>query len=1407
MGNSSKDNDLSLSRSHPELLHSSARSPVRSIVNNLIENVFAADNHCLSAPSNPLPRAASEVNVNSKQKSENIIQAHLEEPSKKSDLGKSAIEVVDLISDSDEVNSSSKEDATCAKPKANSSTESRIAVIEKSRRETERGILDQQISDVNDPAQSVKKSSGNQILSDPPQRSNSHENTSRSGSNEVTTGAGGDNIGFPANHCPSTTMITKKFSGTGAASLNVDVGKESGADSPFERGNKDPAVGKASVNHSLIRDIIEPLSVKPASVGRMGSPNSCRSPSRHESVKTSEGNCEVMPSWAQREGEKCDSVRQNTIKQAIQISDSTQADADDRRGHIKRKTKRVSSETAVDKKLNSMGATHDALRPKERKAVVNMDKGFREKIDPVSDATTSHNLSSETARKNVTMNNSNLLSTRNDVNKEEKVVSADPKKSVHSTTRSREVSEKAGQIHEDPMDLSSPKEDIGDVHTSSGNTGSRKPYSPIPPSSEIGNSNSLTAVQQKAVDPDRPILQVGEYCPRSSIVDEDRPMKTPKVDNMRVSQEKKDIRDIRPNSEGSGIAKPSPTIAALSKGDESKSLKGKRGKPVDADQSNIQLDNHDSLSLKAKFRRLQNHISSNLPEENEKIVRGRRNEPSRRSLKVDVHEKSGLNATVAKRSIPESSLRDNAIQGRARVEEPPLKRHKSNDIRVTAPRRTKKRERVVTSTPSKHEMKMSSEKAGLEKTLKGASFSGYSELATMFSHKVMAVIGGRRFSGWVLDSENMTKMEDTRSKEEIEKRELSHGAKTNTRYNQPTKKSDRDTSVDLGTPTGSPKASEIKRDLFLSANGHPESTIASNVSQRSVIVVGAGIAGIAAARALTDRGFKVTVLEGRGRIGGRIATDWSSGFPVDLGAAYIHGAYGNPLSEIARDAELSTFAPKDVDSLFYADGKQVSREMDELAENVWKALLRRAGIVAKMDILKQRDTDIALGKLLSGLKVNVKGGCSAELNELLGWHAANLEMACASELNQLSAKHYDMDDRAGFSGSHKLVRDGFSSIVYTLAHQLDIRCGSRVVSIQRNVPIKKDEVPDQDSTPEQAGKKGNTRNPGSSDVRLGSVGQSAPTKQNTGVRVITEDGYEHLAESCIIATPLGVLQSEDIAFFPPLPQKKRSAIHNIGFGLVNKIVLQFDAPFWAAAKHTKPNGVPESSREVGRLGGARTSEYDHQRLEGPDQLGRVSKEQGVFSYFLSLWRCVGAPVLVAVVSGKFAEFVEGCSDSEVVDMALKALFKMFPSNPPSRLVSHIVTRWKADRFSRGSYSYAKVGTTPQDYMEISKPVGRLYFAGEATHRDHPATAHGAYMSGIREAARIISLSNMEESLRKQYARELFLMQNPLASLENKTLHAEKLPSTPPKRASGNGNGRTTQKGTNSRTPRKRKKGK
>src|ERR1700733_9174944 len=75
---------------------------------------------------------------------------------------------------------------------------------------------------------------------------------------------------------------------------------------------------------------------------------------------------------------------------------------------------------------------------------------------------------------------------------------------------------------------------------------------------------------------------------------------------------------------------------------------------------------------------------------------------------------------------------------------------------------------------------------------------------------------------------------------------------------------------------------------------------------QEILILGAGIAGLTAARRLADNGCRVRILEGRDRPGGRIFTDRTLGTPVDLGASWIHGIERNPIAVLARRLEVTT---------------------------------------------------------------------------------------------------------------------------------------------------------------------------------------------------------------------------------------------------------------------------------------------------------------------------------------------------------------------------------------------------------------------------------------------------------------------------------------------------------------------
>jgi polyamine oxidase len=158
----------------------------------------------------------------------------------------------------------------------------------------------------------------------------------------------------------------------------------------------------------------------------------------------------------------------------------------------------------------------------------------------------------------------------------------------------------------------------------------------------------------------------------------------------------------------------------------------------------------------------------------------------------------------------------------------------------------------------------------------------------------------------------------------------------------------------------------------------------------SVIVIGGGMAGISAARTLQDASFQVVVLESRDRIGGRVHTDYSFGFPVDLGASWLHGVCKeNPLAAVIgrlglplyrTSGDNSVLYDHDLESyaLFDKAGNQVSQELvtkvgenfEHILEEICKVRDEQdedMSIAQAFSIVFKRNPELRYGNILSQL--------------------------------------------------------------------------------------------------------------------------------------------------------------------------------------------------------------------------------------------------------------------------------------------------------------------------------------------------------------------------------------------------------------------------------------------------------
>ncbi len=221
------------------------------------------------------------------------------------------------------------------------------------------------------------------------------------------------------------------------------------------------------------------------------------------------------------------------------------------------------------------------------------------------------------------------------------------------------------------------------------------------------------------------------------------------------------------------------------------------------------------------------------------------------------------------------------------------------------------------------------------------------------------------------------------------------------------------------------------------------------------------------------------------------------------------------------------------------------------------------------------------------------------------------------------------------------------------------------------------------------------------------VRRSAPvtrvSRSGDGVTVELASGEQISADGCVLTVPLGVLKAGGIEFTPLLPVAMRRAIEHIAVGLLNKVVLRYPEAMW------------EPGTQLGVVG---------------DTIGRTV---GVFDY----QAVTEAPIVAAFVGASHARALERLEDGEVVSAVTDQLARGFGAEA-RQPESSIVTRWGADPWARGSYSFLPPRASSRDRQALGQPAGRLVLAGEHTSVERPATMDGALRSGQRAARSMLA---------------------------------------------------------------------
>jgi monoamine oxidase len=419
-----------------------------------------------------------------------------------------------------------------------------------------------------------------------------------------------------------------------------------------------------------------------------------------------------------------------------------------------------------------------------------------------------------------------------------------------------------------------------------------------------------------------------------------------------------------------------------------------------------------------------------------------------------------------------------------------------------------------------------------------------------------------------------------------------------------------------------------------------------NPNGKTVVVIGGGISGLAAAKKLKEKGFTVIVLEAQEKVGGRMRTDRSLGVAFDEGASWIHGPNGNPITNLASQSGAVTYLTSD-DSVevFDANGTAYSDTVLTNSENQFENALNAVRTA---------------GTQTQSFQTVFNSLYPTQANDRLWKYmlSAYLEFNTGGDISKLSSKFFD-DDEA-FSGSDIIITNGYDKVTDFLATGLDVRLNTRVSSINYS---------------------------------------------NAKV-TINANGNTIEADYVVVSVPLGVLKNNAIAFTPALPTNKINAISNTNMGNVNKFLLVWDTPFWDT-----------------------NLQY----------IGYTPETKGKFNYFLNIKKFTPSNGLMTFALGDYATVTETMTDSQIINEIMLNLKGIYGNSIPNP-TNFLRTKWGQNINSYGAYSYPTNGSTSADFDILSNEVNnKVFFAGEHTIREYRATVHGAYLSGIREANKIIAL--------------------------------------------------------------------
>jgi monoamine oxidase len=443
-------------------------------------------------------------------------------------------------------------------------------------------------------------------------------------------------------------------------------------------------------------------------------------------------------------------------------------------------------------------------------------------------------------------------------------------------------------------------------------------------------------------------------------------------------------------------------------------------------------------------------------------------------------------------------------------------------------------------------------------------------------------------------------------------------------------------------------------------------------SSRQVLVLGAGLAGLAAAYELKKAGYAVSVLEARSRPGGRVLTyrdPFADGLYAEMGAEYVD-ATDEYDHRFCKELGLKVMTAKLYDAIFVrgeklrmASFKQNKEKLPYAGTEPGRLFGQEAKYLKRLiDLIPDPDKlppEILKLDNLSVVELLAQEGAPEDIAALYTYTQATESTARPHEMSALAMVR---SHRRSFSEDtdEGRILGGNDQLPKGLARALSGQ-------ILYNRPVRK--------------------------IAHDKDGATVSFEESGTLRTLR-------TPRLIVAIPFKVLR--DVETTPSFSFAKTRCIETLAYGQVMKIAMQYDRRFWD---------------EPGSLG---------QRVFTDTMLRRV--------YHFSIDQPGPRGILMSFTSGADAEKLGRLPENERLRVALEEATRIWPE-APQHWEGAAVKYWNEDPWARGSYSFNGVGQA-HDFLEIARtPEGRVHFAGEHTSI-HRASMNGALESGVRAAEEI-----------------------------------------------------------------------